>query len=141
VLAAHDLPVVLMGHSIGAYMAVKALAALEGEKVSQRIVQVISLFPFLRTTPSNRKQRVLRFVCRYAGVLAGVAHALEHVPGPMRRALVSVFGANMDDASLRATDALLRWDTVRNAFVLAACEFRDLDDDSIWHAVAQLSGR
>lgn len=102
---------------------------------------MIGLFPFFQTTPTNPKQRVLRIACRYPGVMAALAHALEHVPSALRRAIVSVFGSSMDSASLLTTDALLRWDAVRNAFTLAACEFDDLDDASIWDEVKRLAGR
>ena len=45
-----------------------------------RIVKIVALFPFFETTKANPKQRVLRQVCQYPGVLAAVAHVLEHMP-------------------------------------------------------------
>jgi len=139
-LGAHDLPVVLLGHSIGAYMAHKATQQLE-EGGTRRVAHVGALCPFFETTP-NRTQRVLHALSGCLGSMAALGGMLERTGPAVRRVLRPLWAGGMGADAVVATEALFRRDAFQAAFGLAATEFSTLTpSDAIWAELAARSDR
>ncbi|KAG2487206.1 hypothetical protein HYH03_014180 [Edaphochlamys debaryana] len=150
-------PVVLVGHSIGACMAVKSVAALEGlrgapecfpglvqaQRAGQlpRIVKIVAVFPFFETNfPGNARQRRLRAIAPWYELLGWVGALVTSLPWALTLGFVRL-NAAMDPHAQELTARLLVRKTVRQAFYLAGWEFRDLSRPWDWGLLGELGGR
>ena len=125
--------VVLVGHSIGAHVALQLLSAK-----SAAVVGVVGLYPFLRY---GRSQRFLAWMvaCRpLVELVAGVAGLLERLPTSLLLfllqpffALLGVLGA----AAQKVTAAWLRPASIRNVCVLGSSEFKALAREPDWSLI------
>eukprot|EP00892_Ulva_mutabilis_P001939 jgi/Ulvmu1/11746/UM008_0159.1 len=156
VFPAHDLPVIVMGHSIGITMAMQAVRQCERHRTyartqrdgksqpvnegssvpnghhdhSNRVIQLIGLMPFVHTSPQQPVQRRLRFLASIRGLLGTAAILLSLLPTAIRKQLAIVGGGKMDSECVDVTAALIRPDVVKVAFTLAHHEFHDLDSEA-----------
>ncbi len=75
---------ILIGHSIGAYIALHALQRLEEHppvgKPQPHVEKVISLFPFFSADFTNKRQRLLRVLADWSSHAALVASGLGQLP-------------------------------------------------------------
>lgn len=76
-------PLVVLAHSIGAYMAIKAGAALTTSAgQGPRLVALHALYPFLEVDPACRRQQALDWL---TGSWRWISHALapiQYLPAP-----------------------------------------------------------
>jgi len=143
VLSLGRLPVVIMGHSIGAYMALHAVKALEesNKERQPQILKVVALFPFLSVDATSLRQRTLRAVTRLP-ILCGTLFAvLGLLPAFVKRRLVQLASGGMDAQAVEATVGLIRGQSGRNIAFLARCEFRDLRPPPDWSLIMRLGER
>ncbi|EFJ20206.1 hypothetical protein SELMODRAFT_418432 [Selaginella moellendorffii] len=81
-----DLPTVLVGHSIGAYIILELL-----KRFPNKLQCVIGLHPFLKTNPDSLKQAVLKAICESSlmrATVSSLAGLLGHSPAWISRRLV-----------------------------------------------------
>ena len=126
--------VVLVGHSIGAHVALQLLSAN-----SAAVTGVVGLYPFLRY---GRSQRFLAWMvaCRpLVELVAGVAGLLQRRPKSLLLFLLQPFFAllgGLGAAAQRVTAAWLHPASIRNVCVLGHSEFQALAREPDWSLVA-----
>lgn len=114
---------VVVGHSIGAHVALHARRALGRDKVRG----VIGLMPFLHVNERSALQKSLGFVTR----LSLVAHALGKLLDGLRAAaptarlllLRAAVTKSMDTTAAEITSAWLRWQSLINMVFMGRTEF------------------
>ena len=114
---------VVVGHSIGAHVALHARRALGRDKVHG----IIGLMPFLHVNERSALQKSLSFVTR----LSLVAHALGKLLDGLRAALPSArllllraaVTKSMDTTAAEITSAWLRWQSLINMVFMGRTEF------------------
>jgi pimeloyl-ACP methyl ester carboxylesterase len=129
VLAALDAqpgPVLLVGHSIGAYLALRALQARPA-----CVLGVVGLYPFLRLNEDSWEQRAIKLACRLQPlvlVVALCAALLAALPLRLRRFLLQPLLRliQLDDAALETTLSWVRAGSALNVCHLGASEFTAL---------------
>jgi pimeloyl-ACP methyl ester carboxylesterase len=137
-----DTPFVLVGHSIGAWLALQAL-----QKRPERVQCVAGLFPFLQNNSTSRLQRVLSAAVKLrplVWLVAQLMSLLALLPARLRRALLSPVlrgvGGLEEDAVAVTCDWLRAW-SVDNTCTLGAAEFAALAGEPDWAALQQHASR
>lgn len=85
-------PLIIAGHSIGAYMAVHAVRIIEEAIDQNNIACVAALFPFFAVDPTSFTQRRLRWLVARPGLAGALVSAAACLPLFLRRALVGTYG-------------------------------------------------
>ena len=135
-------PLTLVGHSIGAHLALRAMAARPA-----RVARVVGLYPFLQVDPESRLLRVLAAAVRLrplVWLVATLAGLLAKLPAALRRGLLApalrgVVG--LGDAAVAVTCDWLRAASVQNTCQLGALEFAALAKSPEWAQLRALSSR
>ncbi|KAJ1458161.1 hypothetical protein M885DRAFT_561895 [Pelagophyceae sp. CCMP2097] len=123
-----DVPITLVGHSIGALVALDLLSA---PPPGVDIVAVVAVFPFVAANPANptflAKFQGCLTLAKYAPVLRALAWVLQRIPEKPRAWLLSKVGqetAHMSAASRALTlDAMTRPSNVAAMINMGASEF------------------
>jgi pimeloyl-ACP methyl ester carboxylesterase len=125
-------PLVLVGHSIGAHIALQLARR-------RAVHAVIGLYPFMRVNKRSRVQQVLAVsvaIRPLVELLALLAGLLSRLPSPVRHFLLSptfsLFGLSKNARSV--TSRWLRASSIRNVCVLGASEFHALQGTPDWGA-------
>lgn len=137
-------PVFLVGHSIGAWLALRAMAARPGS-----VRAVVGLTPYLTNNVDSRTQRVLaaaarsvalrRAVCGAARVaLGGAARLPPRRRASLLRSLLRASGAHGCDAAAAVTLDWLRPASVANSVALGCEELGRLGAVPDWGALLLL---
>ena len=135
--ASRNLPLVLCGHSIGAWLVVQLLAAAASKRSSElyspeRLQSVLLLMPFLENNMADPKFKskhdaLIRFGRWLIPVIARAAGSLRRAPASLRRKLLAsqVGGMDAEYVSL-VEDGMLHKGTIHNYLYLARTEMRRL---------------
>jgi pimeloyl-ACP methyl ester carboxylesterase len=113
--------VVVVGHSIGCYI---ALQALRDSYPCPQFVQILALFPFLQFDESNRHQRILRRLASNLTLVRLLLAACRALPAALLHRLATRKYAHA--YAIRALLELFRDRPVTATFTLARHEFADL---------------
>ncbi|XP_024539584.1 lipid droplet-associated hydrolase isoform X1 [Selaginella moellendorffii] len=127
-----DLPTVLVGHSIGAYIILELL-----KRFPNKLQCVIGLHPFLKTNPDSLKQAVLKAICESSlmrATVSSLAGLLGHSPAWISRRLVkAVVGRAWGPCAVDTTcKYLLRSSMVANFTYMGMTEFAKLKEEVDW---------
>ena len=98
--------VVLIGHSIGAHIAVRAYERLDSHSKKQ-VAKIVALFPFLSVDPGAARQRLLRCLASVPAGVACLAACLGCLPLTVKKRLISAWaGSSLAEAAacLPSTD-------------------------------------
>lgn len=119
---------IVIGHSIGAYIALKSVSHLQSHAGGKGNIEYVALFPFLACDPCSAPQKRLKAFAAMdtLGVVAGTSWVLSFLPRPVLELLVKRVDGTLDPHAVAATTGLITRDHIRNAFHLARCEFREL---------------
>ncbi|KAK9803669.1 hypothetical protein WJX72_010287 [[Myrmecia] bisecta] len=144
-------PLAIMGHSIGAYMALHAAHRVEEADSNgqhndsctrPRICKIVGVFPFLTVDPGSLKQKFLRCCTRIPGVMGGAAALLGMLPPWLLKLIVQLgTKGGMDEHAVAAALDLLREPAASNAFYLGQTEFTDLASPADWWLLEQFGPR
>ncbi|OMO82530.1 hypothetical protein CCACVL1_11932, partial [Corchorus capsularis] len=127
-----EVPVVLVGHSIGSYISLEML-----RRLPKKAVYCIGLYPFLALNPQSKKQyaivkiamsRVLSTFLSYLVALLGL------LPRHVLRFLYKLsVGKSWSNTAIEAgCSHLLQYHTMRNVLFMAMTEFRKLRETPDW---------
>eukprot|EP00897_Mesotaenium_endlicherianum_P001765 jgi/Mesen1/1616/ME000135S00607 len=127
-----ELPVVLVGHSIGAFITLELM-----QRFPAQVHQMIGLYPFIRTNKQSRRQRFLARASRsrlLRAVLAAFAGVVGSLPGFLRlRAVGALFGRLWSRSAIDVTYRyLLQYGVVSNFSFMGSTEFDALDKEPNW---------
>lgn len=144
-------PVFVLGHSIGAYMALHAVEKLEAlsppdpaaAKAGQRaeVAAVIACMPFLETDFNSAQQRLLRRATSLYWLLAPLATVLQYLPIRVRRWLVGLVGPGMESHAAEVAVSLFNPTAVLNGLYLGGLEFKTLAAPADWWLLRKLGQR
>jgi pimeloyl-ACP methyl ester carboxylesterase len=132
-VASADAPVTIVGHSIGAHLALRALAARP-----ERVTAVVGLYPFLTNNTSSLIQRACAAAVRLrplVWLVAAAAELLAALPAALRRGLLRPLlrhAVGLGDDAVSVTCDWLRAGSVQNTCVLGASEFAALAAAPDW---------
>jgi len=161
--------IMLVGHSIGAYMALHAAKVIEdrlgssenaepagdeaearegdaapgAEKRHGRLAKVVGVFPFLGVdSRGSTRQSFLRGVSQVPQVMAAAGAALGLLPQGLRHSVIRLCGGSeLQEHAVDSTGMLLRYWNCYNAFYLAKTEFADLEAPPDWDLIRRLGDR
>ena len=140
--AAPAAPLCLVGHSIGAHIALRVLAARP-----TRVASVVGLYPFLQNNAQSPVQRVLTLAVRLrplVWLVALLAEGLSRLPAGVRRALlrpVLRHVGGLGDGAVDVSCDWLRAASVLNTCDLGASEFAALAAPPDWAALRAHASR
>ncbi|XP_008243471.2 PREDICTED: lipid droplet-associated hydrolase isoform X2 [Prunus mume] len=143
----NEVPILLVGHSIGSYISVEMF-----KRSPEKVKYCIGLYPFLALNLQSRKQYIIgkiaesRILCV---VLSFIVALLGLLPIRLLRLIVTTFLGKFWSAT--AVDAvcshLVKYHTMRNVLFMAMTEFRKLSETPDWafmrenqHKIAFLFG-
>ena len=135
-------PVLLVGHSIGAHLALQALTSRP-----EAVRGVVGLYPFLTLNAQSRTQALLAMLVRMrplVWLVAQVAAFVAALPMAWRLSLLrwplrALFG--LSDEAAQVTADWVRADSVRNTVHLGASEFRALASPPDWTSFRAFGNR
>lgn len=135
-------PVLLVGHSIGAHIALQALTSNP-----EAVRGVVGLYPFLTLNAQSRTQALLAVLVRLrplVWLVAQVAAFVAALPTAwrlslLRRPLRALLG--LSDEAAQVTADWLRADSVRNTCHLGASEFQALTPPPDWASFRAFGNR
>ena len=128
------LPMVIIGHSIGAYMACR----IHQQEPS---AHVVALMPFFTVNETCRVQRRLRSLTMMYAQLAWASRVLALLPLFLKRFLVKLISPRLEAHAVETAVALIHPTAVRNGFFLGGSEFEGLAAPADWASLAALGTR
>ncbi|KAF5750566.1 UPF0554 protein-like isoform X2 [Tripterygium wilfordii] len=133
-------PLVLLGHSIGSYIAIEVL------KRCPEVILCIGLYPFLTLNQHSERQSIIGKIAASSVLSAGLSFmvaSLGLLPKWASRLIVS--NSVGKSWSKTAVDALcshlMQYHTMRNVLFLAMTEFKKLSDTPDWMFMRQNQGK
>ncbi|KAK9821994.1 hypothetical protein WJX81_005374 [Elliptochloris bilobata] len=151
-LQARGAPVAIVGHSLGAYLALHATQEVErcGPAAAKRLTgscaaeplhvsKVVALFPFMAVDRASLVQRVLAAAARVPWLMAALGALLGRLPARFVR-WVARRVAGADAHAEAAVQRCLRGPAFRNFFALARDEFAAMARPD-WRPLARLGPR
>ncbi|KAK3166557.1 hypothetical protein QOZ80_1AG0047270 [Eleusine coracana subsp. coracana] len=125
-------PIVLVGHSIGAYIGLEVFKRLQ-----TKIKFLVGLYPFLTLNKNSVTQSAIGYIARSSLLSKGVSSCVSLIGslqasvrrGIVRRLLGPSWSATAVDA---ACNHLLRYHTMRNVLFMAMTEFEMLTEEPDW---------
>ncbi|XP_031484608.1 uncharacterized protein LOC116253756 isoform X3 [Nymphaea colorata] len=116
-------PIVLVGHSIGAYISLQIF-----KQISSQVQFTIGLYPFLTLNKKSLQQSIIRIITRSAVLstfLSTTAAVLGLIPSFASKVLVRIsMGKQWSTTAVEATCShLLQYNAVRNMCFMAMTEF------------------
>ena len=133
-------PLVLVGHSIGAWLALRVL-----QERPERVQCVAGLYPFLMNNSASRLQRVLSAAVKLRPLVWLVAQLMSlfaMLPVRLRRSLLGPVlrgVGGLEDTAVDITCDWLRAASVNNTCTLGAAEFTALAAEPDWAALRKFS--
>ncbi|KAJ4837451.1 hypothetical protein Tsubulata_015302 [Turnera subulata] len=121
-----EVPIVLVGHSIGSYISLEMLRRCSG-----KVTYFLGLYPFLMVNQQSRAQSVIGNIAEssiLSAILSCAAASLGLLPKIASRLIVSkTIGNSWSDTAIEASCShLLQYHTVRNMLFMAMTEFREV---------------
>eukprot|EP00213_Chloropicon_mariensis_P000832 CAMPEP_0197480120 /NCGR_PEP_ID=MMETSP1309-20131121/38861_1 /TAXON_ID=464262 /ORGANISM="Genus nov. species nov., Strain RCC998" /LENGTH=336 /DNA_ID=CAMNT_0043021997 /DNA_START=191 /DNA_END=1204 /DNA_ORIENTATION=+ len=136
-----ETPVLVVGHSIGGFMAIEAVKrwsarlaersgggnGKSGEKKMMKNCRILAQMPYMQFDESSSKQRSLEKVAQRPYIPAAVSSALGLIPKFISVRLIKAFDKNLEEESAKhVANQLFSYTVAHNAFSLAQSEFRSL---------------
>ncbi|KAF5473918.1 hypothetical protein F2P56_005864 [Juglans regia] len=127
-----EVPILLVGHSIGSYMAIDVF-----RRSSEKVTYCIGLYPFLAVNPQSRWQSIVGKIVEsqvLSVALSCIAASLGSLPSSAYRLiLTNSVGSSWSAAAVEAACShLVQYQVVRNILFLTMTEFRKLAETPDW---------
>eukprot|EP01023_Acetabularia_acetabulum_P027854 TRINITY_DN2635_c0_g1_i5.p1 TRINITY_DN2635_c0_g1~~TRINITY_DN2635_c0_g1_i5.p1 ORF type:complete len:340 (-),score=24.70 TRINITY_DN2635_c0_g1_i5:510-1529(-) len=136
-----NLPVSLIGHSIGAYIILHASDNLLRHH-NYRVHSLIALYPFFRVDGSEQRQRATRFLCYYLPFVVGIfVQACSYLPQHVLRWIFWGLKFKSDCHNMESMLLLIRKHVALNALYMGMTEFRQLNGPTNWYLLEQFQDR
>lgn len=120
--------IALAGHSVGAYICLRILEALDKKDSETRVVRTLLLFPTISDIGSTPNGKVMTplfsLIPRYA--IASVAHLLSFLPNRVREFVIHTHVGERDEAVFRGAFHMTNFLVAQNVLYMAGCEMREI---------------
>jgi hypothetical protein len=114
---------VIVGHSIGAHLALDAMKALGSDSIRS----VVGLMPFLHVNTQSPTQKMLGFVTRLSLLVHAIGKTLDFIGIELKRKLLAnTVSKEMDARAAVITSSWLRWQSLINMVFMGRTEFEHL---------------
>ncbi|KAK9985922.1 hypothetical protein SO802_030873 [Lithocarpus litseifolius] len=114
-----EFPIILVGHSIGSYMAIDIF-----RRSLEKVTYCIGLYPFLEINPESMMQPIIRKIAAIVEILPSWA---------LRMIVTNSLGKSWSAAALEATCShLVQYHTIRNSLFMTMTEFLKLTETPDW---------
>ncbi|KAM7271978.1 hypothetical protein ACFE04_031192 [Oxalis oulophora] len=127
----HEVPIVLIGHSIGAHMSLEIL-----RKFHEKVIYFIGLYPFLAINREAKYQTFIKKIADSTILSAGVSFVAASVgllPSCIsRRILKKLMNPCSDTAAEITSTQLFQYHTIRNVLFMARGELIQLEETPDW---------
>ncbi|KAM6547698.1 hypothetical protein CsatB_019374 [Cannabis sativa] len=142
-----QVPIILVGHSIGAYMCIEMF-----KRNQEQVLYCIGLYPFLALDLQSQKQSIIGKIAAspvVSVVLSSIVASLGFLPSWALRLIVSKsVGKSWSSTAVEVTCShLTKFHTMRNVLFMAMTEFKKLSETPDWtfmrekhHRIAFLFG-
>uniref|UniRef100_A0A803QMM0 Lipid droplet-associated hydrolase n=1 Tax=Cannabis sativa TaxID=3483 RepID=A0A803QMM0_CANSA len=142
-----QVPIILVGHSIGAYMCIEMF-----KRNQEQVLYYIGLYPFLALDLQSQKQSIIGKIAAspvVSVVLSSIVASLGFLPSWALRLIVSKsVGKSWSSTAVEVTCShLTKFHTMRNVLFMAMTEFKKLSETPDWtfmrekhHRIAFLFG-
>ncbi|XP_058205611.1 uncharacterized protein LOC131319401 [Rhododendron vialii] len=127
-----EVPLILVGHSIGSYMSIEVL-----RRLPEKVIYCIGLYPFLAVNTQSSEQSSIRRLAKSPILSVAVSYAVELLgllPTKASRFLVrhSVGKSWCTSAVETLCTHVLQYHVMRNVLFLAMTEFKKLSETPDW---------
>ncbi|XP_031285174.1 lipid droplet-associated hydrolase [Pistacia vera] len=127
-----EVPIILVGHSIGSYISVEVL-----KRSLEKVIYCVGLYPFLALNRQSIKQSIIGKIAASSFISAAVSFAIASLGLLPRRALTVVvsksFGSSWSGTAVEvACTHLSQYHVMRNVLFLAMTEFKKLSETPDW---------
>lgn len=128
----NEVPIVLVGHSIGAYIAIETF-----KRIPNKVLYCIGLYPFLALNPQSRNQSIIRKTVKcpiVCVVISSIVALLGMLPiSALRLVVRKSLGKSWCNTAVEAgCSHLAKYHTVRNILFMAKTEFEKLSETPDW---------
>ncbi|KAK4432597.1 Lipid droplet-associated hydrolase [Sesamum alatum] len=127
-----EVPIVLVGHSIGSYISLEIF-----KRSQEKVVLCISLYPFLALNTASNTQASIRRIAASSALCAALSFMgalLGMLPAPISRLLVNkTIGKSWSSSAVEVLCThVLQYHTIRNMLFMAMTEFQKLPEKPDW---------
>ncbi|KAL0316062.1 UNVERIFIED_CONTAM: Lipid droplet-associated hydrolase [Sesamum radiatum] len=127
-----EVPIVLVGHSIGSYISLEIF-----KRCQEKVVFCIGLYPFLALNTASKTQASIRRLAESPAQCAAVSFMggfLGMLPAPISRLLVKkTIGKSWSSSAVEVLCThVLQYHTIRNVLFMAMTEFQKLPEKPDW---------
>ncbi|KAJ8899125.1 hypothetical protein K2173_010571 [Erythroxylum novogranatense] len=131
-LSNSEVPVVLVGHSIGAYMAIETL-----RRCQEKVNYCIALYPFLMLNPESLWQSIIEKISAsmiLSMLISYTVALLGLLPrSVLRQVILTLNTRPLSDTAIEAAcSQLVKYHILRNVLFLAMTEFKELSETPDW---------
>ncbi|KAJ4705367.1 Lipid droplet-associated hydrolase [Melia azedarach] len=136
-----EVPIVLVGHSIGSYITVEML-----KRSSEKVIYCIGLYPFLALNQQSVKQSIIGKISASSIASAALSFTISSLgilPSTALRFLVSQsLGRSWSATAVEATCThLSQYHVMRNILFMAETEFKKLSETPDWEFMRKNQGK
>ncbi|XP_011077816.1 lipid droplet-associated hydrolase [Sesamum indicum] len=123
-----EVPIVLVGHSIGSYISLETF-----KRSQEKVVFCIGLYPFLALNTASKTQALIRRLAASPALCAAISFmggVLGMLPAPISRRLVKkTIGKSWSSSAVEVLRThVLQYHTIRNMLFMAMTEFQKLPE-------------
>nr|XP_023888099.1 lipid droplet-associated hydrolase-like [Quercus suber]POE66618.1 lipid droplet-associated hydrolase [Quercus suber] len=127
-----EVPIILVGHSIGSYMAIDIF-----RRSLEKVTYCIGLYPFLEINPESMMQPIIRKIAAsqvLSVAISLIIASLKFLPSwALRLIVTNSLGKSWSAAALEATCShLVQYHTIRNSLFMTMTEFQKLTETPDW---------
>ncbi|KAI3822703.1 hypothetical protein L1987_10299 [Smallanthus sonchifolius] len=146
-LQALEVPLILVGHSIGSYMSLEIF-----KRIPEKVAYFIALYPFLAVNAKSQQQSIINKISRsrlQSNLISATVALLGFLPISASRFIAkNSLGKSWSTTAINALcTSILKYHTMRNVLYLAMTEFEELVKSPDWefmrrkrHRIAFLYG-
>ncbi|KAK4582693.1 hypothetical protein RGQ29_025752 [Quercus rubra] len=127
-----EVPIILVGHSIGSYMAIDIF-----RRSLEKVTYCVGLYPFLEINPESKMQPIIQKIAAsqvLSVAISLIIASLKFLPSwALRLIVTNSLGKSWSATALEATCShLVQYHTIRNSLFMTMTEFQKLTETPDW---------
>ncbi|KAK9079221.1 hypothetical protein SSX86_000891 [Deinandra increscens subsp. villosa] len=140
-LQALEVPLILVGHSIGSYMSLEIF-----KRIPEKVAYFIALYPFLAVNAKSQQQSIIKIISRsqlQSNLISATVALLGFLPISATRFIAKIsLGKSWSSTAIDALcTSILKYHTMRNVLYLVMTEFEELVKAPDWEFMRKKRNR